>query len=536
MRRNKAKGWFENRIRDFSDNVSKLFKKEDSDSDETEPKVRNSTPFHIENPNVAWGDFSYIPPTPCYDVLGASPSLRGAEGPVVYNHKRGSVSTPLSVAKAGEEYPWENSKPQRFVSKLEHNLGNDSKPKERPSFRETIEVRRSQPKVDDIPHRSPSGANLAARRSPPPLAVAIESRCAEPRASPEHSPERPSAAAIPANREPMSNPINRNSIVQPSSSKMSVAPGYQPYNFAENQSSHRYRPSVNFSRPPSRSEEMGAYYQPPYRPPTLEEALAPPVHNTRRFQEYPKGYTVKPAKFNGENWEAYKLQFESCARANKWGPEECGRYLAASLVGNAAYTLAMKDDGEWSFRDLWDALEERYGQPSSEFLIRNKLRKVRQQPNQPLQALADDILQLVKGCSSSQLERDRLAVDAFIEALGDVDVRRYLLENEPYNIQDALRKARKFNDIKSASGTANRNARVFGGNGHNGGPDPYEEIERLRNRQAYLEQELRQARQGPAPQDPRKYNNAPRGGHNGSNHGGGRSSDNPNWRRHDNSA
>ena len=535
MKRGKAKGWFESRIRDFSDNVSRLFKKDDFDSEETELKVRNSTPFHIENPNVPWGDFSYIPPTPSRDAYGASPRLRRTEGPVVYDRRRGSVSTPFGAEQAGEELPWLTDKPKRFVSKLEHPLSSDGEPLERPSFRETIEIR-SQPKIDDSSNPSPSGADLAARRSPPPLTVDIESRCVEPRGTSEPSPEETPAAATSVDRGTNPNPINNNSINQPSSSSIPVAPGYHPYNFGERRSPRRYRHSVTFSRPPSGTEEMGAYYQPPYRPLTLEEALAPPVPNTRRSSEYSKGYTVKPAKFNGENWEAYKLQFESCARANKWGPEECGRYLAASLVGNAAYTLAMKDDGEWSFRDLWDALEERYGQPSSEYLIRNKLRKVRQQPNQPLQALADDILQLVKGCSSSQLERDRLAVDAFIEALGDVDVRRYLLENEPYNIQDALRKARKFNDIKSASGTANRNARVFGGNGHNGGPDPYEEIERLRNRQAYLEQELRQARQGPAPQDPRKYNNAPRGGHNGSNHGGGRSSDNPNWRRHDNSA
>ena len=96
------------------------------------------------------------------------------------------------------------------------------------------------------------------------------------------------------------------------------------------------------------------------------------------------------------------------------------------------------------------------------------------------------------------------------------------MENEPYNIQDELRKARNSNDIKSADGSTNRNARVFEGNGHHGGPDPYEEIERLRNRQAYLEQELKQARQGPAPQYPRKFNNAPKGGFNNNKyHGGG---------------
>ena len=54
--RGKAKAWFESRIRDFSDNVSKLSKKEDSDSVETELKVRNSMSFHI-NPECPFGVF-----------------------------------------------------------------------------------------------------------------------------------------------------------------------------------------------------------------------------------------------------------------------------------------------------------------------------------------------------------------------------------------------------------------------------------------------------------------------------------------------
>ena len=116
--------------------------------------------------------------------------------------------------------------------------------------------------------------------------------------------------------------------------------------------------------------------------------------------------------------------------------------MAACLVGNAAYTLALKDNGDWSFKELWDALDAwaAYWRPNSEFLIRNTLRKVRQQNNQSLQPLADKILQLVRGCSNSQRERDRLAVDAFIEALSDLEVRRYLLEKEPTNIQEALKK------------------------------------------------------------------------------------------------
>ena len=334
------------------------------------------------------------------------------------------------------------------------------------------------------------------------------------------------------------NPLFHSAGSNTYSPQSDVAPSYHPYHFGGRSTSTR--PSVTFSKSYAHDrDDQSAYYQPPYKPLNINEMFEPPMGNAScrsQNQSSSKGYTAKPSKFNGENWEAYKLQFTSCARANGWCDEECGRYLAACLVGNAAYTLALKEDGNWSFRELWSALDERYGQPSSEFLVRNKLRQVRQQPNQPLQALADDILQLVKGCSSSQVERDRLSVDAFIEALADIDVKRYLLENEPTNIQDALRKARKFNDIKFASVGNQRTPRVFYNSGSNApiGPDPFKEIEALKARQAQLEHELMLARQaassqgrqqsGPPNKQPSGYNNT------------GKGSNSANWRSKDGSS
>ena len=336
-------------------------------------------------------------------------------------------------------------------------------------------------------------------------------------------------------------------------------PTYQPYDFSErvyqntNTLPFGSQPSV---RPSIDTYDYG-YYEPPRRLPDINSLYQQPeIPQQRRpsgsfaynsSQTRSAGYTVKPSKFNGEDWEAYKLQFNSCAKANKWSEDDCGRYLAACLIGNAAYTLALKDNGDWSFKELWDALEERYGQPSSEFLVRNKLRKVRQQNNQSLQSLADEILQLVRGCSNSQWERDRLAVDAFIEALSDLEVRRYLLEKEPTNIQEALKKARKFDDIKSASGVPFRNPRVFNTeqSTNQNVPDPYKELEELKAKQAQLEYELMMARQELS-NNYHPPNN--RGGfhqrgqpprfHRGdqNNRGGYMGSENPNWRNRQQSA
>ena len=43
-------------------------------------------------------------------------------GTVVFNQKRGSVSTPFGAEKSVDELPWLDIKPKRFISKLEHPL------------------------------------------------------------------------------------------------------------------------------------------------------------------------------------------------------------------------------------------------------------------------------------------------------------------------------------------------------------------------------------------------------------------------------
>ena len=226
--------------------------------------------------------------------------------------------------------------------------------------------------------------------------------------------------------------------------------------------------------------------------------------------------------------------------ANEWSDEQCAKYLAACLVGDAAHTLALRDDYMWTFGELFEALDERYGQTGSQFLVRSKLRRIKQAPNQGLQSLADEIVKLVRVCAHSQREHDRLAVDSFIEALNDSEVRRHLLEDEPINIQGALRRAKRFYDIQMASRAGLRNPRAFATENM---PDNNHallaELEQLRMRQGHLEQELHAARQmnqgypnrgrggnNLGGQDPRFQSRGPGDTNNP------RGSDNPDWRSH----
>ena len=311
----------------------------------------------------------------------------------------------------------------------------------------------------------------------------------------------------------------------------------------------------------------------------------PNASNTPAYQPTPRApdvskrpmtFTSKPPKFNGSDWEGYLLQFNSCAVANDWDDEQSVKYLASSLTGDAVYVLAQKPVRAWTFTELCDALEERYGLTNSAFVNRSKLRRIAQHQGQTIQQVADEILKLVR-CSFSAppREHDRIAVDYFIDAISDPDLKRHLMQNEPHDIRAAVVLAKKFEEIQLAT-RPRVNPRVFVTKEESDRGQASEEsaklkqlceeINRLRARQADLENKLSQsearARQNiyadphPNTQRGHGYNNKGKGynpnnqgfnpnnqghhpnnqGHHPNNQGGRTQSDNPNWRRQDGQA
>ena len=293
------------------------------------------------------------------------------------------------------------------------------------------------------------------------------------------------------------------------------------------------------------------YYNPDEEIEKLWRKHINPESNRVGYQpRQPMTFTSKPPKFDGKDWEGYLLQFNSCVVANDWNDEQSVKYLASSLTGDAVYVLAQKPVRSWSFSELCDALEERYGLTNSAFVNRSKLRRITQKQGQSIQEVADEILKLVRCSFSGHVrEHDKIAVDYFIDAMGDPELKRHLMQKEPGDIRTAVAIGKKFEEIQLATRTRAINPRVFATNEGRGVEQPqggveqaaklqslYEEINRLRLRQADLEHRLSQ--RGNMAQQELMHPNmghhrgqAPRE-HPNYNHNGGRSgSNNPNWRR-----
>ena len=153
MKLSSVKDWFENRVKDFSQNVSKFFKR-DSDSDSEDGDIFNrkqSTPFAREThdvPSTSWGDWSKINKN---RKASSDPELASHLAQsfqklsldfVKFDRKSEVVSTPLGTDNSrGLEHmhmpkpdahieatshasgSLVSTKPKRFISRLDHRIG-----------------------------------------------------------------------------------------------------------------------------------------------------------------------------------------------------------------------------------------------------------------------------------------------------------------------------------------------------------------------------------------------------------------------------
>ena len=143
-------------------------------------------------------------------------------------------------------------------------------------------------------------------------------------------------------------------------------------------------------------------------------------------------------------WEAYVAQFEITAELNGWTSPEKAAFLATSLDGSAANILgAIPADRRKDYSALVTAPETRFGCSVQKELNRVRLRNRRRQRGEPLVVVADDVERLARltYADASSDTQNIHAMEQFIEAICDDDLRVRVLQSRPTNLQEALRSA-----------------------------------------------------------------------------------------------
>lgn len=169
---------------------------------------------------------------------------------------------------------------------------------------------------------------------------------------------------------------------------------------------------------------------------------------------------MRPVHYDGtDDWEEYLSQFEILSDINKWGDNEKGLYLASSLKGAARSILSDLNENERrDFSKLKLSLARKFGSEYKAEMYRAKLQSRFRSKTESISELATSIMKLTRQAypkANTQL-LDTLAVDYFIDALDDSDIRLRLRQSQPDTITQAETLAIRLETFKTADKVKHR--------------------------------------------------------------------------------
>ena len=157
---------------------------------------------------------------------------------------------------------------------------------------------------------------------------------------------------------------------------------------------------------------------------------------------------VKPEKFSGSgtSFHSFMAQFENCCEINRWTAQEKLLMLRSSLTGNALSILwDIGTDRDYTYEELVEMLQNRYGSKGQAETFRMQLRARRQKRGETLSILMQDIRKLIAQAYPGQASEviECIARDAFIDALADRELALQVLAKEPATLEKAFQTATK---------------------------------------------------------------------------------------------
>jgi len=156
---------------------------------------------------------------------------------------------------------------------------------------------------------------------------------------------------------------------------------------------------------------------------------------------------LKPPKFDGSTaFETFYAHFVNCAKYNMWNRHEQLAHLKAALTDEAGQVLwDIRPEITESFNKLVALLKEWYGGASMSDKYRMEVSSRARRPGESLQELHRDICRLM-ALAYPDLDttaRGIIAIDYFVESMGDANLILKIRECDPKLLDEALRVALK---------------------------------------------------------------------------------------------
>ena len=169
---------------------------------------------------------------------------------------------------------------------------------------------------------------------------------------------------------------------------------------------------------------------------------------------------IKPQHFDGStDFDEFLSQFEITSEINGWQYREKSLYLASCLTGDARSLLSELDrDGQRDYGTLIEKLANRFGSVNRSEIYRTQLKSRTRNRGETIPELAQAIKKLVRqaypGVHKDVIET--LAIDHFIDALTDSEIRLRVREFDSKTLADAERSALRLESHKIADKQRNR--------------------------------------------------------------------------------
>lgn len=163
---------------------------------------------------------------------------------------------------------------------------------------------------------------------------------------------------------------------------------------------------------------------------------------------------LKPQTYDGtDDLDEYLTQFNIVSELNGWNYASKSLFLASSIVGSARAILCELDsEKRRDFDAIVTALQNRYGSVHRAEIFRSQLQARHLERNETIPELAQSVKKLTRKAypSASSEVVELLALDFFIDALPDADIRLRLREVGPKSISEAERIAVRLDAHKVA--------------------------------------------------------------------------------------
>ena len=187
--------------------------------------------------------------------------------------------------------------------------------------------------------------------------------------------------------------------------------------------------------------------------------------STPNFLSSQGGVKVKPQTYDGtDDLDEYLTQFNLVSELNGWDYNMKSLFLASSMVGETRAILCeLEPEKRKDYLAIVSALQTRYGSVNRAEIFRSKLQGKVLGKNETIPELAQTIRKLTRQAYPSAASEvlDLLAMDYFIDAIPDSDIRLRLREVGPKSISEAERIAVRLDAHKVADRARGRRVRAM---------------------------------------------------------------------------